>query len=104
MEGEDLAKPASTGPISLVMNKFSVKQRAVITKKEKDIAGLEHLRLGTIVSSDQDSEESMDDKGNFIVNGQIVDLGTMEHGSVANQEIPDFILLNKEIRRPFHSR
>ena len=51
------------------MNKFSVKQRAVITKKEKDIAGLEHLRLGTIVSSDQDSEESMDDKGNFIVNG-----------------------------------
>lgn len=31
---------------------------------------LEHLRLGTIaVSSDQDSEESMDDNGNFVING-----------------------------------
>ena len=37
----------------------------------------------------------MDEKGNFIVNGQIVDLGTMENGSIANQEIPNFILLDE---------
>lgn len=58
-----------------------------------------------MISSDQDSEDEEDEGGNFIINGQIVDLGTMENGSIANQEIPNFILLDDEVnRRPFHSR
>ena len=47
----------------------------------------------------------MDEKGNLIVNGQIVDLGTMENGSIANQEIPNFILFEEaEGKRHYHSR
>ena len=66
---------------------------------------LEHLRIGTAISSDQDSEEEDDKNGNFFVNGMLVDLGTMENGSVANQEIPNFVLLDEdEKHRPFHSR
>ena len=45
---------------------------------------LEHLRIGTQISSDQDSEDDVDEKGNFFVNGQIVDLGTMENGTIAD--------------------
>ena len=80
--GEEVAKPAATGP-GLVLHRQ-------ISKDELDPLGLalkaslEHLRINTIVSSDQDSEEDEDEGGNFIVNGQIVDLGTMEAGSIAN--------------------
>lgn len=50
------------------------------------MTSLEHLRFKAKISSNESSE---DEKGNLIINGQIVDLGTMENGSIANQEIPD---------------